>query len=199
MAGSPNDWNNSVTGRADAAVLAGLPGPLAVVLGESIPRSFASLDTATLLVSGRMHLVSVPLQEQYPVHALTFFSDSAGMVSPLTWFFALYTASSAGGGPLALCVQTPAQFTAGWAANTAKRVAFTAPYTPTYTGIHFAAVMCSAGGQTPNLTSMAQPGHVAAVSPARSMATTATGFTNTAPDPCGATTSQANVPYCYLD
>lgn len=195
---SSRDWNDSVSGRADAAVLAALPGPLAVVLGESIPRAFASLDAITLLANGRMSLTSVPLQKGVPVSGITWFSDAVAMSGQLVWWFALYQASSLGGGPSNLCRQTGPQHAGGWAANTAKAINLTSPYTPLYTGPHWAAVMVGAT-QPPTLTAMAQPAHVAAVSPARNLATTSTALAvDAAPDPCPATSVQTNVPYCYI-
>lgn len=74
------------------------------------------------------------------VTSLTFVSGTTAAGTPTNWWFALYSSAATP----ALLGQTADQTTTAWAANTAKTVALTTPYTVTATGIYYAACMVKA-------------------------------------------------------
>lgn len=188
-----DNWLDHVNGRADAAVLGGAAGGFLASLAETVPRAFLNADDSTvgLLVSGRLQLVEIALQQGTPITGIAFASHAQLMVSPTHWYFALYTAAAG------LCRQTPDQGVAGWAARTVKTLDLTSQYTPTYTGRHLLGICCIAG-TPPTLTAMAQPAHITGITPANSLFANAGLTTGTAPNPFGAGTPQANVPYGFV-
>jgi hypothetical protein len=187
-----NDWNNSITGRADAHVLAGSPVPFRNVLGESVPRAFASLDAVAVLGSGQLRCTAIPLQIGIPVTGLAFASDAVAGTSNLVTWAGLYDNS----GPPAFLRQSSGGFSYNWPANTVHQFDFTSTYTPTYTGIYIAVILSSAGGATPTLTAMAQPAAITGITPIRSF-TANSGITGGAPATLSSIAAAAHVPYCY--
>lgn len=69
---------------------------------------------------------------------LTFVSGATGAGTPTNWFHALYTPAGA------LVAQSADQLTAAWAANTAKKLALSAPYTVPADGWYIASTSMTA-------------------------------------------------------
>lgn len=87
-----------------------------------------------------MTAVALYLEAGDVVTNLTFMSGATGAGTPTNWWFALYDTVATP----ALIAQTADQTSTAWAADTAKTVALSAPYTVTATGIFYAGVMVKA-------------------------------------------------------
>jgi hypothetical protein len=87
-----------------------------------------------------MTSVAVYLELGDVVTNLTFVSGTTAAGTPTNWWFALYDTATTP----ALLRQTADQTSTAWAANTAKTVALSTPWTVTASGIYYASCMVKA-------------------------------------------------------
>jgi hypothetical protein len=141
-----------------------------------------------------MTSVALPLQAGDVVTNLTFMSGATAAGTPTNWWFALYDTSATP----ALIAQSADQTSTAWAADTAKTLALSAPYTVPTTGIYYAAVMVKAT-TVPTLigASLQADASGAVVSGQKVLArTSGSALTTTAPSTIATPTTIGTVPYC---
>jgi hypothetical protein len=96
--------------------------------------NLSALTTQVMLAA------ALPLEAGDVVTNLTFVSGATAAGTPTNWWFALYSSAATP----ALIAQTADQTSTAWAANTAKTVALSAPYTVLTAGVYYAAIMVKA-------------------------------------------------------
>ncbi len=114
------------------------------IISETMPRwALNQVTPGSNWVSGTIYLVQIMLQAGVAISNITFISGGAGLTTPTNWWFAL-------------CDQnyiqlraTANQTTAAWAANTAMSRNLTTPFTTTYWGLHYLALMWAASTPLP--------------------------------------------------
>lgn len=146
------------------------------------------------LTSAVMLSVALPLERGDVVTNLTFLSGATAVGTPANWWFALYDTAATP----ALIAQTADQTSTAWAANTAKTVALSAPYTVTTSGVYYASVMVKASSVC-TLAGVALENAAAAGAVVTGQAilaqTSGSSLTATAPSTIASPTTVANVPY----
>jgi hypothetical protein len=130
------------------------------------------------------------------VTTLTFMSGATGANTPTNWWFALYDTQATP----ALIAQTADQLTAAWAADTAKPLALSAPYTVLTTGIYYAAIMVKATTPPTLIGASAQADASGAVTAGQKVLARTSGasLTTTAPATIATPTTVGTVPYVII-
>jgi hypothetical protein len=140
-----------------------------------------------------MTSVATYLEKGDTVTNLTFVSATTAAGTPAHWWFALYSNAATP----ALIAQTADQTDTAWAANTAKTVALSSPYTVTDTGIYYAAI-CVVATTPPTLAGASLHNAVesgAVVSGQKILArTSGSSLSDTAPATIASATTVATVP-----
>jgi hypothetical protein len=161
---------------------------------SNLPDRFFVTSNLSALTTQVMLSVALPLAAGDVVTNLTFLSGGTAAGTPTNWWFALYDTATTP----ALIAQTADQTSTAWAANTAKTVALTAPYTALTEGVYYAAVMVKAA-TPPTLAGVALENAAAAgavVSGLKILAqTSGASLTTTAPATIATPTTVANIPY----
>ena len=166
---------------------------------QTFDRRFAN-GTVLAPTSGTMYMSAIFLPAGSVVNGITFVSSSTGETGGTHLWYALYRQD------LTFIAQaTDNTGATAFAANTAFRMALTAPQTITVPGIYYLAFMCaqSAGG-TPTLINALLPtnananGAIAGMTPILA-ATSSTGLAGAAPSPAGALTATVNCLYAFVD
>jgi hypothetical protein len=116
-----------------------LPADVSHAPRFNMPITDASSDTA-VLTTQVMTAVALPLCAGDVVTKLCFKSGATAAGTPTNWWFALYDTAATPN----LIAQTADQLTATWAADTAKDLALSAPFTAPAPGLYYAAVMVKA-------------------------------------------------------
>ena len=141
-----------------------------------------------------MTAVALYLEAGDVVTNLTFCSATTAAGTPTNWWFALYSTATTP----ALIAQSADQTNTAWAANTAKTLALSAPYTVPTTGIYYAAVHVKAT-TVPTLlgASLNATASAAVVTGQKVLANTSgSSLTDTAPSTIATPTAVGSVPYC---
>lgn len=158
----------------------------------NLPRSVAVGNLAALS-TGVMTSTAVLLFTGDVVTNLTFISGATAAGTPTHWWFALYDTSATP----ALIAQTADQTSGAWAANTAKTLALSTPYTVTTTGIYYAACMVTATTPPTLVGASVQTGAAGAVIVGmKSVAqTSGSSLTATAPTTIASPTTVGTMPF----
>lgn len=166
--------------------------PTNATFAESVPR-WAVTGNLAALTTQVMTSVALPLQAGDVVTSLTFVSATTAAGTPTNWWFALYSPAGA------LLAQTADQTSTAWAANTAKKLALSAPVLITQAGVYYAAVMVKAT-TVPTLAGVPMhhatvAGDVASLGSVVLAQTSGSSLTTTAPATIATPTTVATVPY----
>jgi hypothetical protein len=140
-----------------------------------------------------MTSVAICLEAGDVVTNLTFMSGATAANVPTNWWFGLYDTQATP----ALIAQTADQLTAAWAADTAKTLALSAPYTVPTTGVYYAAVMVKATTPPTLIGATVQADASGAVVTGQKVLarTSGSALTGTAPGTIAASTTVGTVPY----
>lgn len=159
------------------------------VLIENAPRSSSVLSTLTVLTSGTLRLVHLPLIAGQTVTSLALTAIGAAVTPTNQWFGLLDS------GRRALAFTTDDGSTA-WGANTRKSLNLTTPWVVQYTGLHYVAILVAAG-TTPTLAGVSSTSIVTGQAPSLSGNTSDTGLTTVPalPFTAGAITASGLMPY----
>jgi len=162
----------------------------ATVNSASIARANANADLAAL-TTAQLTFVAVYLQAGVPVNSITAVSGSTAAGTPVNQWFALYDQN------LIKLAVTADDTSTAWAANSAKTLAISGAFTPTYTGLHYLGVMVKAT-TVPTLAGSATRVGVTGLAP-KTAGTSTSGLTNpaSAPATAAALTAIAATPYVY--
>lgn len=166
-----------------------LPPTAAIAQTISRRAGVVIANQATSLVSGTVRMVGVWLPSGTTVTSISFYTGTTAAVTPTNWFFGLYDSS------LAQLRITANQTTAAIGASTVKTVNLTSTFTTTYSGLHYLAIMVTAGTM-PTLMGIASSTVATAVAPVTS-GTSSTGQTTAMPAPAAALTATALVPWAW--
>jgi hypothetical protein len=148
--------------------------------------------------SALLTLTAIWLPAGRTVTGITFVSGSTAEATGTHLWYALYQAN------LTFMAQaTDNTGAAAFAANTAFRMALTAPQTCPYSGLYYLGFCCVASGTVPTLcctipANVNLTGNIAGMTPI--VAATSTGsLTNAAPSPAGALTAITQCLYAFCD
>ena len=160
----------------------------AAAVAESIPRSQATADLAAV-TTAQLTFVACYLQAAVVVNSITAVSGATAAGTPVNQWFALYDSS------LNKLAVTADDTTTAWAASSAKTLAISGGFTPTYTGLHYLGVMVKAT-TVPTLCGAATNAAVTGLTP-KTAGTSTGGLTNpaSAPATAAALTAIAATPY----
>jgi len=161
----------------------------------NMPRRSAGGNLAALTTQV-MTSAAILLYAGDVVTNLTFMSGATAASVPTNWWFALYDTSATP----ALIAQSADQTTTAWAADTAKTLALSSPYTVAATGIYYAAVMVKAT-TVPTLigASVQADASGAVVTGQKVLArTSGSSLTATAPATIATPTTVGTVPYVVV-
>lgn len=111
---------------------------IAGAVSETIPRMLVSEANLSALTSGTLHLTAIYLQAGQVCTSISYFSATTAAGTPTNKIFGLFDNTRA------LLANTNNDTTAAWAANTIKTLDLTAPFTATYTGLHYVGIMVTA-------------------------------------------------------
>jgi hypothetical protein len=127
---------------------------------------------------------------------LTFMSGATAAGSPTNWWFALHDTAATP----ALIAQSADQTTTAWAADTAKTLALSAPYTVPTTGIYYADVMVKATTVPTLIGATVQADASGAVVAGMKVLarTSGSSLTATAPSTIATPTTVGTVPYVVI-
>lgn len=191
----------STTPAEEASLTQGTIMPLPVGASGTMPR-FQTFDrrlaTGTVFAptSATMYMTGIMLPAGQVVNGITFVSGSTAESGGSHLWYALYKAD------LTFMAQaTDNTGAAAFAANTAFRMALTAPQTCPYGGLYYLAFCCV--GTNPTLLNVVAAsananGGIAGMTPILA-ATSTTTLTGTAPTPAGALTAIVNCLYAFVD
>lgn len=165
---------------------------IAGTVAESIPRMLCDEANLSALTSGTLYLVAVFLRAGQKVSNISFHSATTAAGTPTNGIFALYDNNRA------LLAQT-ANFTSeAWAANSIKTKALTAPYTATYTGLHYVGIMVTATTVPTMKGNTAKTGGQLAGQAPILHGNSTTGLTTSLPNPAAAITVGVNALWAGL-
>ena len=173
----------------DAVSMARLALAPTGALAETVNRALAG-SNSSVLSSGRMQMIALPLTAGTVVTTATFLAATTGAGTPTAQWFALYDSARV------LLGQTADDTSTAWAANNTKTLTFAAPITTTYTGMHYLAI-CVAAATPPTLFSYGGAAITNGLTPVLA-GFADTGLTTTAPATAAAITAAAAVPYAYV-
>ena len=107
---------------------------------ENFDAGESTTDVAAALTTQVMTSVPIVLEAGDKVTSISVLSGATAAGTPTNWWFALYDTAATPN----LIAQTADQLTATWAADTAKDLALSAPFTAPAPGLYYAAVMVKA-------------------------------------------------------
>lgn len=124
-------------------------------ISETFTRNsqFASVGA---LLTGRLHLCAIYLPTATLITSITYCSGTNAAGTPTNQWFGLFNNAAS---PAKLAV-TVDDLTTAWAANSLKTLALSAPFTTTYSGLHYLGVVVVAT-TPPDLASIKQYAGVA--------------------------------------
>lgn len=158
---------------------------------ENLPRINAPIENvASVIVSGRLTLVAVPLVAGQKITSISFWCGTQAAVAPTNQWFAVYSSA------LAFIRQTTNDTTTAWNAGAIKTLALTSPYVVPTSGIYYIGVMVEAG-TVPSFFGVVSNLNATGGTP-KLLGYADTGLTATPPDPAAALSAIANIPYLYL-
>jgi parallel beta-helix repeat protein len=153
----------------------------------------AAFSNASVLTSGVMVTVAVPLFAGEVVTNIAFTSGATAAGTPVNWWFALY---GTGG---ALIAQTADQTTGVWGADSTKTLALSSPYTVPTAGVYYAAIMVTATNVPTLVASGGRASVIGGISGQKALSrSSGSGLTTTAPGTIGSATNLTNVPYVII-
>jgi len=177
-----------------------LPVGTASLVTQPFAQTFdRSLGTGAVFTptSATMYMTGIWLPAGKVVTGITFVGVAAEATGTHLWY-ALYK------GDLTFMAQaTDNTGAAAFTANTAFRMALTAPQTILVSGLYYLAFCCVASGTVPSLAcsiagTVNLNGNIAGMTPIVA-ATSTTGLTGTAPSPAGALTAITQRLYAFVD
>lgn len=115
-------------------------------LAESINHNAVS-QTVIQPVSGELQLMSIGLQAGQVVTSIGFCTGVTAAITPTHWWAAVVDKN------YLLAAHTADQLTAALPASTWQKLNLTAPYTATYTGLYYLALMVASSGTQPSVIS----------------------------------------------
>lgn len=107
-------------------------------LYETMDRNVCPEVNTSLLSTGRMSLQAIWLPAGITINSISFWSATTAGASLTNQLFGLYDIN------LNLLATSVNDGAAGWAANSKKTLALTAPFVTTYSGIYYLAIMVAA-------------------------------------------------------
>lgn len=107
-------------------------------LYETMDRNVCTETNTSLLSSGRMSLQAIWLPAGLTINSISFWSATTAGATLTHQLFGLYDIN------LNLLATTTDDTSTAWAANSKKQLTLTTPFTTTYTGIHYLAIMVAA-------------------------------------------------------
>lgn len=107
-------------------------------LAETYPRKLVPEINTSLLTSGRLSLESLYIPQGTVISSISFWSATTPAATPTNQLFGLYD------NVLTLLASTSNDGANAWAANTRKTLNLTAPFTTTYSGLYYLAIMVTA-------------------------------------------------------
>lgn len=156
---------------------------------ESVSR--AGTGDQSILASGTVTLVAIALPKNFLVTSIAFFAGAIAAVTPTHYWFSLCNSS------FVTLRSTADQLTVAWGANTQKKVNLSSTFTTTYEGVHYIAIMVTAG-TVPSLSTLTLNGPIIApflsIGGLTAQTTAPADATNLAPSPSGRLT----MPYAYV-
>jgi hypothetical protein len=166
---------------------------------------FQTCRLSSSLTSGVMNLTSICIPSNQVITNINYVSQGAESSGTHLWF-ALYDdgRGSSTAGQLALLGQTADQTGAtAFTANTNLGLSLLTPYTTTYSGIYYVAIMCVASVAAPSITAtggvLNASIQISSSSTGAILAGTAgSGLTTNAPNPSGAISLSTSFLYAYL-
>jgi hypothetical protein len=180
---------------ANGAIYTGAAGPAEYYSGlgilntvaETANRMLVTETNLAALTSGTLFMQAIYLRAGQVCTNISFFSATTAAGTPTNQFFALYDNNRA------LLAQSANATTGAWAANTLKTLAMTAPFTATYTGLHYVGIMVTAT-TVPTLkgTSAAKTGGQLAGTAPILHGNSTTALTTSLPNPAAAITVGLN-------
>ena len=107
-------------------------------LYETMDRNVCTETNTTLLSSGRLSLQAIWLPAGITINSISFWSATTAGATLTNQLFGLYDIH------LNLLATSVNDGATAWAANSKKQLALTAPFTTTYSGIYYLAIMVAA-------------------------------------------------------
>ena len=160
---------------------------------QTFSRMVGNASTNTL-VSARLHMVAIYLEAGTVVNSITFVCGTgSAMASATNQWFALFNSSR---GKLAV---TADDTSTAWSNNTGKTLALTAPFTATYSGLHYLGI-CVVASTVPTICALTPASSVTlGLAPAIAGSST-TGLTDPASCPATAAslTNNGSIPWAYV-
>lgn len=189
------DFGTDITVRGTRVLLRGetLSSPRALLPTGAKADTTGRLNTfanASVLTSGRLYLVAIPIVSDETLTSATFISGTTALSGGTNQWFALYDSSRN------LLRQTSDDGATAWAGTSTKTLNFSSTFTTTYSGLYYLGLMVAAT-TVPSLLRVNSQADVAALPPILAGNST-TGLTSTAPDPAAAIIASANLPYAYV-
>jgi hypothetical protein len=105
---------------------------------ETIDRNMCDEVNTAVLSTGRMSLQAIWLPAGVTINSISFWSATTAGATLTNQLFGLYDLN------LNLLRSSASDGATAWAANSRKTLALTAPFTTTYTGLHYLAIMVAA-------------------------------------------------------
>lgn len=159
-------------------------------VAETWPRHSTPAGAAFATTSGQMWLSAIELHAGDVVTTGTVVSDSTAGSALTNQWFALYDSA------LGLIRQTADDTSTAWAANTAKTLTFSTPYTVTASGLHYFGIMVAAS-TVPTFENARIVANLSGLAP--KISGTSTGsLTTTAPSTAGAISASTVHFYAYV-
>lgn len=165
-------------------------------LASTLKRSEITTASLAALLTQRMRLDGVWLQEGQTVTNIAYWTGGTAANTPTNWWFALYSYHASA--PV-LLGQSTDQTTTAIGANAKHQLALGTPVLITATGLYYTAIMVKAT-TVPTLRGMSSSlQFFNEEAPVRGGLTSDTGLTTTAPDPSGSiTTAEEFIPYAQV-
>jgi len=197
-AGAGVDFATVRSTQGDVALTIGAPSANPFLVSGSQFSNFSRLaarfdPTVTLNVSGTMGLVAISLPAGIVVTSMSFCSGTTGATGPTNQLFGLYDSARL------LLVSSVNDGATAWGANTVKTLAMTAPFTTTYDGLYYAAIMVTVSTTMPTVlgNSVGTTVHLN-LAPILNGASN-TGLTTALPaGPATAITGSTQIPWVYV-
>jgi len=165
------------------------------VIAESVPYMLVGSNNSSVLTSGRLHLVAIPLSKGDVVTSISFQSATTAANGPTNQWFGLFDQDRA-----ALKL-TADDTTTAWASNTTKTLNLTSTHTCTYTGLHYAGIMVAASVAVPTLRGFTVIGSGSGLTAIRVSRNCDTGLTTPPGLPFTASVGVSLTPgaYCWVE
>lgn len=164
------------------------PTRRATALAETVRRQDVDGDSGAILTSGQLFLVAFTVDRTTTVSSLTFLSGTTALSGTTHAWAALYNSG------LALLSQSTDNVSLTWSANSEKTFTLGAAQVLQPGNIYYAGLMIA--GTVPSLMAASLNAIVTALNPI--LCGTSTGsLTATAPNPAGAITATAKLPYAW--